>query len=286
MSGFAERCAWALLAVAWAAVLVSASTSMPSAGKPRTTADVLPATPMSSSCPTEAVSILEGYIAAQYNPAVGLYREAPNVRPNTYWVYSDGYLVGADISRWTVPPLRKWALIVEHGSVDETVLKYQSRELAIDATYDLRTEVEDPDAPLMLDWAEYADRLLFAAISAQNAGNWARANELIARADSMWNGNGMDDKYHQVEKQYQSYHVALYYYATGRSEARDVLLSLQEMDPRSNRYGGIYTEYGEDGRPFDWTDTNIETSATTLRALKTRCASRVLLPVVATSSAR
>jgi hypothetical protein len=219
-------------------------------------------------CRSRPTALMGAYIAAQYNPDVGLYREAPNVAPNTYWVYSDGYLAGADISRWDVPVLTKWTILVEGAVVDEKELTYSSYD--INVGNGVRAEAPDRSQTLP-DWDEYADRLLFAAINAQNAGNWSRSTELVARANSMWNGKGMDDKFHQVTGMYQTYHVALYYYASTDLRALEALLKLQETNPVSNRYGGIYTEYGEDGRPFPGTDTNVETTAATLHVLGERC---------------
>ncbi len=54
---------------------------------------------------------------------------------------------------------------------------------------------------------------------------------------------------------------------TRDKKALDVLKSMQERNPKSDRYGGIYTEYGDDLKPLPWTDTNIETTAVVHRAL-------------------
>ena len=120
---------------------------------------------------------------------------------------------------------------------------------------------------LLDDWAEYADRLLLAALSARNAGNSVRFSELMASANAMWNGRGIADKYYLNEHCYQTYHVALYFLASGNPAALQALLAQQVHDPASVRCGGIYTEYGDDRRPLANTDVNVETTALTLRAL-------------------
>lgn len=44
------------------------------------------------------------------------------------------------------------------------------------------------------------------------------------------------------------------------------LLSLQEKNPASNRYGGLYTEYDVEGKPLPYSDTNTKTTSLALLA--------------------
>lgn len=46
-----------------------------------------------------------------------------------------------------------------------------------------------------------------------------------------------------------------------------IVLGLPGLGLASQNFGGIYTHYGEDGRPFDWIDANSETSAVVLVTL-------------------
>lgn len=218
--------------------------------------------------PADVVLAISVYMARSYNAEVMLYREAPNVAPDTYWVYSDGYLAGLDVSRWNVPALTKWTVLVERAIVAEEVFAYTHRY--IDLGNGVRSEAHDPGAPRLADWQEYADRLLLAAINARNAGDKARERELVTLAKRMWNGKGLTDKVHQSHGYYETYKTALYYYVTGEPAAHRVLLSLQERGRNSNRYGGVYTEYGEDGKPLPHTDVNVETTSVALRALLRR----------------
>ena len=204
------------------------------------------------------------FLLVQFNSSIGLHREAPNVAPNTYWVYSDGYLAGDDLTRFTGLPLTKW-WVLRGEVVPEAVFTYGSTVTELGGG--VRTE--EPDCTIIFaDWQEYADRLLLATINAQNAGDIVRATEILAIADSMWSGIGLRDKVYIVDGKYETYKLALYYYATGRADVRRVLKKLQERDPSSNRYGGMYTEYGDNLLPFDFTDVNTETSAITLLALR------------------
>lgn len=209
------------------------------------------------------------YLSVSFDSEVGLYREAPNVAPDTYWVYSDAYLGGLDVSRWEVPKLTKWAPLVEGAVVPEEVFACTHHDM--DLGNGIRSEAPDCGPEHMTDWwMEYADRVLLAALNARNAGDMARHDELMSIAEGMWDGHGMADKFYLDEGAYQTYHVALYYLMTGDQEALEVLLKMQAWDPRSNRFGGIYTEYGANLRPLPHTDTNIETSSVVLRAMRHR----------------
>ena len=92
-------------------------------------ASCVPALPKVPTEVTAATAALESYLARSYDPAVGLYREAPNVAPNTYWVYSDGYLGGLDVSKWNVPVLTKWTVLIEKAVVPEEAFTYRHRDL-------------------------------------------------------------------------------------------------------------------------------------------------------------
>lgn len=204
------------------------------------------------------------FLLTQFNSTIGLHREAPNVAPNIYWVYSDGYLVGDDLSRFQGTPLTKWH-VLRGEVVAEEVFTWGS--LATSLGEGVWTE-EPNSSVIFSDWLEYADRLLLATINAQNAGNSSRATELLTIADSMWSGIGLRDKVYLVDGKYETYKLALYYYATGRKDVLRVLRKLQERDSSSNRYGGFYTEYGDNLLPFSYTDVNTETSAIALLAVR------------------
>jgi hypothetical protein len=209
-------------------------------------------------------SALESYLATVYNEQLGLYREAPTVAQDTHWLYSDAYLAGVDLSGWNVPPLRRWTVLLGE-TVPEEVFAFGNTVL--DLGNGVKTEVED-ESVVLSDWMEYADRLLLAAINARNAKNAERERELMTMARQMWDGRGLRDKVFQVHGRYETYKTALYYYMTKSSGVEEVLAKMQEKDRSANRYGGMFTEYGPDGKRFEHTDTNTETSAITLIALK------------------
>lgn len=206
------------------------------------------------------------FFITSYSPEVGLLQASPNVEAGIYYVHSDNYLAGMNISRFDIPPLAKWTVLRDGALVSEEVFAYTSK--FIDLGNGVRSEVDDPSGSL--DWENWADRVLLAAINARNAGNHEREAELVAIADDMWDGRCLKDKYYYWHLDEfgmgacETYKTALYYYMTGDRGALRQILRMQERNLRSNRFGGIYTHYGDDGKPFPWTDVNIETTAVAL----------------------
>ena len=173
-------------------------------------------------------------------------------------------MAGDDLSRFSGVPLTKWHVLRDEVVPEETFL---CGSTVVNLGGGVLTE--SPNCGIVfVDWMEYADRLLLAAINAKNAGDTIRADALLSIADSMWSGIGLRDKVYLVDGKYETYKLALYYYATGRRDVLNVLKKLQERNPRSNRYGGMYTEYGDNLLPFEFTDVNTETSAITLLSLR------------------
>lgn len=206
------------------------------------------------------------FFITSYSPEVGLLQASPNVEASIYYVPSDNYLAGMDISLFDVPPLTKWSVL--RGEVaPEAVFAYGS--YFINLGNGVKSEVEDPSV-ILDDWQEYADRVLLAAINARNGGDHEREVELMAIADDMWDGECLRDKvyysYLETDERItcETYKTALYYYMTEDRGALRQILRMQERNPRSNRFGGIYSHYGDDGKPFPWTDVNIETTAVVL----------------------
>lgn len=183
------------------------------------------------------------FFITSYSPEVGLLQASPNVEAGIYYVHSDNYLAGMNISRFDIPPLAKWTVLRDGALVLEEVFAYTSK--FIDLGNGVRSEVDDPSGSL--DWENWADRVLLAAINARNAGNHEREAELVAIADDMWDGRCLKDKYYYWHLDEfgmgacETYKTALYYYMTGDRGALRQILRMQERNLRSNRFGGIYT---------------------------------------------
>ena len=234
---------------------------------------------------------MESYLLASYDSALDLVRESPNANPNVYWLYSDNYLASLalkeaepDIASAIVPaidgyqfrPSKRWAVLggqavpddlFAMGVIPATIARQESREI--------RSEIPSPLFH-MDDWQEYADRLLLAAINASNRGDRKEARRLFEKAQGMFDGLGFKDKAFTVRGYYDTYKLALYLLAAERISIQvperqwviSLILSLQEKDPASNCYGGVYTEYDEDGKALPHSDTNTETASLALLALK------------------
>ena len=234
---------------------------------------------------------MESYLLASYDSALGLVRESPNANPNVYWLYSDNYLVSLalkeaepDIASAIVQaiggyqfrPSERWAVLggqavpddlFAMGVIPATIARQESREV--------RSEIPSPLFH-MDDWQDYADRLLLAATNASNKGDRKEARRLFEKAQGMFDGLGFKDRAFRERGYYDTYKLALYLIAAGgvgmntpqKQEIVNLLLSLQEKDTASNRYGGVYTEYDGSGKPLPHSDTNTETTALALLALK------------------
>jgi hypothetical protein len=133
-----------------------------------------------------------------------------------------------------------------------------------------------PDADSVMPLDLWADRLLLAALSAKFSGDHAREEELLVQAREMWDGKCLRDEYyrwHQQEYGYpacETFKTALYYHLTGDQDALAILRKMQETDPASPNYGGIYNLYDQNGDRFPpgVIDANSETTAVVLLSVQ------------------
>lgn len=84
----------------------------------------------------------------------------------------------------------------------------------------------------------------------------------------MWDGVGMKDTINENKQEYETFKTALYYHATRDTKALKVLDRMQEKNILSPNFGGFYTHYGLDRKPFPWVDANVETTMITILALE------------------
>ena len=208
------------------------------------------------------------FFVSSYSPEAGLLETSPNIEAGTYHIWSDNYLAGMNIADWNVAPMPRWT-VLRGEVVPEETITWATDIVQVEGP--VYTQMDNPGiVPRLEDWA---DRLLLAAINAQNAGDEARAAELIAVADAMWDGTCLQDEYYRWHVETygfvacETFKVALYYQATGSREARKILLRAQERSFGSDNFGGFYSHYDENGEPFPWVDANIETTAIARLAL-------------------
>lgn len=227
------------------------------------------------SAQTQEEHLMVEFLMKRYNPTLGLLEESPNVGKGRYYVHSDAYLAGLDTTwydrRYGIRPNPHWT-VLRGEVVSEEVFSYGVEERELDPANGVFSVIERPDT-VWFDWQEYADRVLLAALNARTTGNTAREEELMAIAHAMWDGHCLRDKsyYSYLDNDRrvtcETYKTALYYHLTGDPAALDIVLGLQERDPASKNFGGIYTHYGEDGKPFPWIDANTETTSVVLLTL-------------------
>lgn len=219
---------------------------------------------------------------ASYDPDLGLFYESPNAAPSTYYLYNDAFVASLALEDFErdLPPLGVYQVLAgntvprDYFAYGWTQVDLERVDLEWDGERAIRSERLDPTVYLP-DWKEYADRLLLSSINYANLGDLEQATELFGLAAEMYDGTGLKDKVAWANDEYATYKLALYiitanHLALDRPELQKMagtLLSLQEADPESNRYGGIYTEYDSNLSPLAHTDTNTETTALCLIAL-------------------
>lgn len=233
----------------------------------------------------DATTLMCQYLIRQIDPETGLCTEHPNDEKPKAWIWSDNFLaslalgddrLAALVNSFDVPRLEKFVpLKGDYVSEEWFAIPSGDKPLVVEELDHLTVQSEYPDTSIRLpDWQEYVDRLLLASINASNDNNPIRATELFNLAATTYDGVGLLDKAAKNNGEYSTYKLALYLIAAerlhvDRPEIDDMIttiLSLQERNSNSNRYGGIYTEYSVDRKPFLHTDTNTETTALCLMA--------------------
>ena len=236
---------------------------------------------------------MESYLLAGYDPYIGVVRESPHANPNVYWLYSDNYLASLALEKaqpktaktitqsiaiyqaiGQIGPSAKWKVLA--GEVVPEVMFAMNVNLSnctkIEGN-EVRSEVTNTNPAIyMNDWQDYADLLLLASINEFNLGNNSEAQNLFAKAQDMFDGIGFQDKAY-TNQDYSTYKLALYLIAAKKvgihipaKEIMNRILSLQDKDPTSKGYGGVFTDYNSNGK-LPTSDTNTETTSLVLLAL-------------------
>jgi len=230
-----------------------------------------------ASVDTDQERLMVQFLMGQYDSSLGLLEESPAIGAGQFFVYADAYLAGLDISTYEecydLQPSPHWRVLRERVVLPEDQIMWGVQLLDLgDGVYSYQP---DPDPSNVMSVDLWADRLLLAALSAQLAGNHAREQELVAQARDIWDGKCLRDEYYRWhERQHgypacETFKTALYYYLTGDEDALAILRKMQETDPASPNYGGIYNMYDENGErfPADQIDANSETTAVVLLTL-------------------
>ena len=272
----------ASLVMAVLVVHVSCSTPLPPSPTPRPcpparTAEMAPALlDLRDSVATDEERLMVDFLMARYDPSLGLLEESPIIGAGRFFVHADAYLAGLDTSWYDecyqLEPSPHWRVLREDVALPEDEIEWGVQEL------DLGGGVHSyqPDPGLVMHTELWADRLLLSALSAKLAGNHAWEEELVAQARGIWDSKCLRDEYYRWhEREYgypacETFKTALYYHLTGDEDALAILRKMQETDPASANYGGIYNMYDQNGDrfPADQIDANSETTAVVLLCIR------------------
>jgi len=228
------------------------------------------------------ISAALDYLEAQYNPAIGLFHEAPNAAPTHYWYYNDLYLAqlalqgmptGATDIQWPNLAVPRCRVLSGYVFKDGTVLAPDNIITISSLPNLIRTETPNLFAT-PYNVTQYADIAFYNVIHLFNQGQYSKARTALKTAEAMWDGNGWWDKSNSVVGNYGSYKCALYVIAcrmlgvngTYLTANINVMTMCQVFNrPNfSNQQGGISTNYISTGGILTngyAGDTNIETTS-------------------------
>jgi len=234
----------------------------------------------------DAVEFLE----KMYNSTVGLCAEAPTAS-NTYWLVSDNLWAYKALQKYDpqtsnsiksklmelastynlptdsqgLPISFKHEAVV--GDIVQTPFNVTVSYTLYSDDYTLKTDIANGTS-VMEDWQEYADLLLYAALSKHWEGKDNEAINLFNMAKNMWDGVGINDKAAKTDGYYATYKLALLLYVSKVLEQKldfetQLIITIWRMQNQTT--GGIITGYKQDGTPIG--DANTETTSIVIIAL-------------------
>jgi hypothetical protein len=135
--------------------------------------------------------------------------------------------------------------------------------------YTLKTEIANGTA-IMEDWQEYADLLLYVALSKHWEGKDDEATALFNKAKDMWDGVGINDKAAKADGYYATYKLGLLLYTSKVLGIKldfetELIATIWNMQDQTT--GGIITDYYPNGEPVEYANANTETTSITIIAL-------------------
>jgi len=177
--------------------------------------------------PVPELKRLEKFLINQINADLGLVRESPDSSiPPTYWLMSDNLLAHLALrpyhreeSDLIKKSLEKYGYLRDGlhevllgEKIPLPLLTPRTVTVTNGPTYSIKTEVRD--GKLMDDWIDYADLLLYVAVSEENGGRREMAKHYFYRARDLWNGIGLFDKPTRQDGFYSTYKLALLLYVS------------------------------------------------------------------------
>jgi hypothetical protein len=224
----------------------------------------------------KAVTFLE----SQYDPEVGLLKEAPHVQPDWFWLWIDNRLAMHVLIMYQrdhplavkiLEGLDKYASTDSHDRM-EVVLG--DSNVVFPWVWPSKYTIDSIDGKKVLNevcngspiggWTNYADLLFLAATYYAVKGGWLnkqRAKYYLSKGQRMWNGTGFYDCIAKESEKYATYKLALYLIATKKlgikSDLNDRCRELIGQHQADN--GGVWTDYFLPGC-VEGADVNTETT--------------------------
>jgi len=254
-----------------------------------------------SESPTMAEKAV-GFLLSQFNGTLGLCRDAPNTLPPTYWLVSDNLWASKALQTANESGLSNVA------QAETTATAINTSLIKLATNYNLPTDsnglpisqaheavIGDIALPpykaptsltlyhdgfvlnttlyngtAMSNWANYADLLMYAALSCHWQGNDSAAITYYNDASRMWNNTaiGFQDIAANESRSYSAYKLALFLYTSkvlGKSPSFEPELVQRIYAQQRESDGGIVTDYYANGTPAG--DANTETTAMVIIAI-------------------
>jgi hypothetical protein len=255
-----------------------------------------------NSAETKVEKAVDFLILSQFDSQLNLCREAPEAAPNQYWLVSD------NLWAWKALSMANESGLSNAAEAEATADKIRAKLAGLAVNYNLPTDsnglpksyaheavIGDIALPpyrtetdytlhnddyvlntsvrngtIMDDWAQYADLLLYAALSCHWQGNDSEALGYYSNATKMWNETSKGVQDEAFSGTYDTYKLALLLYTSKvlgqnlpfESELVDrIYVQQRESD------GGVTTNYYANGTSEG--DANTETTSIVIIALLT-----------------
>ncbi|MBO3803840.1 MAG: hypothetical protein JTT11_08255 [Candidatus Brockarchaeota archaeon] len=236
--------------------------------------------------------------STQFDPDVGLCREAPSAAPDVYWLVSDN-LLAYHALRYYYPKTAEKILSTMLGYGHFESFKHESifgkklphvpfrtpvyYEVARLPRGTVKTEICNGSGT-MDDYLEYADLCVYAALHFYWNGDVPSAISHFDLARKMWNGKGVFDKASKAKEReggrlvYSTLKLALLLYCSRilnqtldcREDVERTLWLMQD-----EKFGGLHTDYDID-LSYAGSDMNTETTSIAILAYRYEPGARAL----------
>ena len=247
-----------------------------------------------NSAATKVEKAVDFLILSQFDSQLNLCREAPEAAPNRYWLVSDNLwafralkmanksslsnaIEAGRIANLIEAKLKEKANIhnlptdpngfpisfmheVVIGDSIPTLNRTCNQILLQSNNYTVETEI--CNGTIMSDWQEYADRLLYMALSFHWQANDTAADYYFELAKAMWDGIGINDTATKKDGFYTTFKLALLLFTSkilGEKLPFELELVSRIWSLQRETDGGILTNYFVDGTSYG--DANTETTS-------------------------